>query len=52
MISFISSFKIISVFCIDKSEERVPDPRNFISIAVSVLDAAVGNPNGIKAIMV
>ena len=40
MISFISSLEIINVV--------KPDPKIFLWIAVSVVDAAAVNPNGIK----
>ena len=43
MISSISSLEIINVV--------IPDQKTFFWIAVSIADAAAGNPNGIKTLL-
>ena len=48
MITFISLLEIINLVCFPKSEECIPDPNLFLSIATFAVDAATVNPNGIK----
>ena len=49
MLSFISSFDIISIVLYEAEDEGRPDPKIFSCIPASAADAAAVNPEGIKA---
>ena len=54
IMSFISSFDIISIvilLCEAEDEGRWPDPNIFLCIPASAVDAAAGNPKGIKTLL-
>ena len=54
IMSFISSFDIISIvilLCEAEDEGRWPGPNIFLCIPASAVDAAAGNPKGIKTLL-